>query len=177
MGGEEGCDGSRPREKKSRGSTFDLHGQSKSQFDFGYMNSPLTPQKLLVKARNVKASARGIVAVSENGDETPVEPPKRRGRPRKTTTEEPEVEPATKRSRQSTRLSKTPAPTEPDDAPITPLPSVPSLPDLAELPEPQVKKKGKGRAKEVEGDDGDTAGIEDGPEKVSAVKVRIGCTF
>lgn len=71
-------------------------------------------QKLLGKSSGVKASAKGIISVSESGEESLVEAPvkKPRGRPRKTPivevmddSPEPDAAPPSKRLRARSRMS------------------------------------------------------------------------
>jgi hypothetical protein len=161
-----------------------------------YVHSPSTsikikltiPQKLLA-IPEAKASSKGVTIVSENGSETASVaevPAKRRGRPRKTATAEPEeVEPPTKKPRGRTRRTAT-ATAEPEDIielieaveevkkprrsrAITPIVEVPASSSIAlgaPVAPPSTSKRSRSTKRE-EVDDGADAEVEDETTPVS----------
>jgi len=153
-------------------------------------------QRLLSIPR-AKASSKGVTIVSENGSETASiaeVPAKRRGRPRKTATAEPEeVEPPAKKPRGRARRTAT-ATAEPEDIieiievveevkkprrsrkAITPIVEVPASSSIAGTPvQPPSTSKRSRSSKREEVDDGADAEVEDEttPVSISAVWHRI----
>lgn len=125
----------------------------------------------------------------------PVPAKRGRGRPKKSTSEEPAAaagEPAAKRSRLSTRASRTPALGDDESGSVSGGRSArgsavggSAVPEMIEevVEVVEVVKKPRGRPKKsvahaqevppVRAEDGDEAEIEDEPEKVAPVKVSI----